>query len=160
MQFGKNWLNSFSVPVPVAHILRVYPCVSSQILTCVTLDEFVMFGRSNHSGKSSHDIIQLLHLLWVASLQHWKREGRELSGQWIQTNITQKHERKIHPLRHFFTLIVCGFQCNRGEVLSFISLDFPHAALSTSPPEKRRYMNLWINTLYTRKYDYYYLLSQ
>lgn len=69
-QFVKNWLNKFSVLVTMAHILTAYPCVLSQTLTCVTFDEFVMFNRSNHSGKSSHDIIQLLHLLWVASLQH------------------------------------------------------------------------------------------
>lgn len=89
--------------------LGAYPCVLSQILTCVAFDEFVMFNRSNHSGKSSHDIIQLLHLLWVASLQHWKRERREVSGQWIQINTTQKYEREIQTHRYFYTSIVCDF---------------------------------------------------
>lgn len=67
--FRKDWLNSF------CSTFRAYPCVLSQILTCMTFNEFVVFNWSDHSGKSSHDIIQLLHLLWVTSLQHWEREG-------------------------------------------------------------------------------------
>lgn len=82
------------------------PCELSQILTCVTFDEFVMFNWSNHSGKSSHDIIQLLHLLWVASLQHYRRQRDEKEremwvGRQIQTNIKQKYERKISPADTF-----------------------------------------------------------
>lgn len=61
---------------------------TGRILTRVALDEFVVFHRSHHSGESPHGVVQLLHFLRVAPLQHLRRGEK-------QTNTKEQNGRRM-----------------------------------------------------------------
>lgn len=131
----------------------VWPCTQCiclcivQILTGVTFDEFVMLNGSDHSCKPPHDVVQLLHLLRVASLQHWVKERRSRSKQ-----AKQKYAGALWFLVYVW----------RGAAIWSLS-DFPWATLSESPAESsykhaalNQQLYVHVNTTATATNAFYY----
>lgn len=89
-----------------------------QILTGVTFDEFVMLNGSDHSCKPPHDVVQLLHLLRVASLQHWESNRGEV-GRNKQNRNMQEGIKPLFIRQYVVVFSECVERCSHLVLIRF-----------------------------------------
>lgn len=102
----------------IMHSVGVICLCAVQILTGVTFDEFVMLNGSDHSCKPPHDVVQLLHLLRVAPLQHWESNRGEVG--WNKQNRNMQEGIKLLFIRQYVVVFSeCVERCSHLVLIRF-----------------------------------------